>query len=388
MVNFLIIISYFSNLKLTRSTSPERAKMGKKVGIIGGGNFGTAMGNILSKSLLQRSAQGDGQQFDENIKIWIYDEKTENGKSLCDEINKRHENFKYLPNIQLPANLKFIKTDEEYISLLKESDILVYVLPTTVAKKFALDLVKYDIRDKEIVTLMKGFVDIEEKKPILFSEFVDSLNLGHKVAALMGANIANDMHKDVCEMTLGIKNQRLESEDLFQTENTNIQVINDNIGVELCGALKNIVAIAFGITQGLDLSVNTQMCILRRGITEMNEFIAIYKEKQLKGTKTQEVTEKTGHVMFQSCGIPDLMVTSFFGRNSNGGTRIGKGETVKQIEKTMNGQKLHGVSTAETVYDYLMSEKKEIQEKFKLFKLVYEIAKGEKEPKDITIVLK
>ncbi|KRH93817.1 Glycerol-3-phosphate dehydrogenase/dihydroxyacetone 3-phosphate reductase [Pseudoloma neurophilia] len=365
-----------------------------RVGIIGGGNFGTAVGNILSTSLLKRHSEcgdkiknADGTyEFDKEVKIWIYDEKTELGGSLCQEINEKHENFKYLPGIPLKENLKFVTTDEDYKKLLKESDILVYVLPTFIAKKFALDLKKYDIRNKEIITLMKGFIAIENKKPILFSEFVDSLQLGHKVSALMGANIANQMHKGPCEMTFGIKNNRMAAEDLFTTEITKISVINDNIAVELCGALKNIVAIAFGICDGLGLNVNTQMSILRKGLLEMNEFTRLFKERS--GIKTEKsITNVNDHVMFQSCGIPDLFVTCISGRNSNGGKRIGQGETVKQIEDTMNGQKIHGVCTAEFVYDYLMMEDIGIQKKFPLFLSVYEIAKEIKKPSEIQNII-
>lgn len=398
----------------------------KKVAILGGGNFGTAIGNILARSLLKR----DG--FDENIKIWIYDEETEDGGSLCEMINKKKENYRYLPNVQLPDNLTFVTTDPDYIALLREADILLYILPTFVAKKFAMDLKKYNIRNKEVVTLMKGFIGIEGNRPLLFTEFVNLLGLGHKVASLMGANIAGQMHKGPSEMTFGIKNERMEAEQLFQTEKTHVTVINDHIAVELCGALKNIVAIAYGLCDGLQLNVNTKMCILRKGLLEMNEFISLYKKESniskesvesnansnpydsenneyknikssddkrekntheinLNGTsESQNVHHQygldSGHVMFQSCGIPDLIVTCISGRNSNGGKRLGQGETRKQIEDSMNGQKVHGICTAEVVYNYLLMLSLDIREKFKLFSTVHEIADGKKPPSAIVDV--
>lgn len=393
--------------------------MSKKVAILGGGNFGTAIGNILARSL------GNRNVFDKNIKIWIYDEIVDGG-SLCEQINKRKENFKYLPGVVLPSNLTFVTTDADYVQLLREADILIYILPTFVAKKFALDLKKYDIRNKEVVTLMKGFIGIEENKPLIFTEFVCSLGLGHKVASLMGANIAGQMHKGPCEMTFGRRDEGMAAEQLFCTKKTHITAISDYIAVELCGALKNIVAIAFGLCDGLKLNVNTQMCVLRKGLLEINDFIFIYKEtlnqknvaggkdylkerqehtnnnfikvENIKGNKannidkaksneeyehqgvSNEIVPISGHVMFESCGIPDLLATCISGRNSNGGKRLGQGESLKEIEDSMNGQKIHGISTAEIVYDFLMTLPLDIRKKFKLFMSVHEIAHGQKQP--------
>lgn len=390
----------FRKDKKPGAATPEMSK--SKVGIIGGGNFGSAIGNVLGRYLQEGS-----ELFESEIKIWILEEQLEGGKSLCDEINRQNENIKYLPGLKLPENVKFVCKDEDYVELLKESDVLIYVLPTFVAKKFADDLKTHNIRNKEIITLMKGFIGMENGTLVLFSEYVDGLKLGHKIGALMGANIAGEIHLDLSEMTLGIQGTQEEDKPegekkgddsakkiktdvsqfefktakLFQTQTTTVQVIDDRIGVELCGALKNIVAIAYGIGIGLELSVNTQAAILRRGMLEMMLFMDVFRQQKGKLRSKQ-------NVMFESCGFPDLFVTCVHGRNAKGGVRIGKGETVKKIEESMNGQKLHGISTVKSVYEYLQHHGEEKMEQFKLFNLVYEIANETADPKQIVNILK
>lgn len=337
--------------------------MKMNIGVIGGGNFGTAISNILALSIENKV------KFNPIIKVWIFDEQVESEKgdklSICTYINKYRENIKYLPGIRLPENLLFVTSEYDYIQLLKESDILIYVIPSFVAAKFVNDLKKYNIQNKIIVTLMKGFISIKDSvKPVLFSDYVtEKLNM--PCAAVMGANIANDMHKNICEMTIGTRENSEILEDLFSTKTTRVSTVDDVKAVELFAALKNIVAIAYGISVGLNLSVNTQMSILRKGILEMMKMAKLYD------TTTNQST------MFESCGIPDLMVSCLHGRNAKGGIRIAaENLSVANIEKEMNGQVLHGVSTVNKIYSFLESINKTCA--FPLFCAVYLICKGEK----------
>lgn len=348
-----------------------------KVSIIGGGNFGTAIGNILACNI-------NKEHFDKDIKLWIYDEKLESGESLCDYINKNKINVKYLPEIKLPENLIFVKNENEYKKLLIESDILIFVLPAFAGLKFCNDI--RSLKGKKIVSLIKGFI---EKKDELSTFTEAALSDENEYFTIMGANIASVMHQTISDMTIGkIKDDDNLIEKLFKCEKINVQSTNEIFIVELCGALKNIIAIAFGLSR--KYSVNTQMSILRKGLIEMRDFIFFYLRKKKLDTKNSEsysdddLINKINKILLESCGIPDLMVTCLHGRNANAGYQL-YSKKLEEIENEMNGMKVHGADTAKKVYKFLKDNKRE---DFKLFMMVYEICFEGKRPEDIIGVLK
>jgi len=177
----------------------------------------------------------------------------------------------------------------------------------------------------------------------------------------MGANIATNVaNGDFVETTLGYTNEESIKliKPLFHYENFLVQTVREVAGVELCGALKNIVAMAAGFCLGLNYGASTYAGILRIGFQEMRSFIKMFFPKV-----DQEI-------FFLSCGLADLICTCRGGRNS----RVSKAFVEKkckssdwtQLEKDMlKGQKLAGLLTCEEVYAILKA--RDIRAKFPLF---------------------
>lgn len=182
---------------------------------------------------------------------------------------------------------------------------------------------------------------------------------------LMGANIANEVAEEkFCETTIGCKNMKHGQmlKDLMQTPNFRVSVVQEADTVEICGALKNVVAVGAGFCDGLGYGDNTKAAVIRLGLMEMIGFAKLF----CKGP----VTSST---FLESCGVADLITTCYGGRNRKVAEAFAKtGKSIEQLEKEMlNGQKLQGPQTSAELHRILKS--KNAVEKFPLFTAVYRI---------------
>lgn len=149
----------------------------------------------------------------------------------------------------------------------------------------------------------------------------------------MGANLANEVAEEkFCETTIGVKDSKMAPilRDLFQTPNFRVVVSDDVDAVEICGALKNIVACGAGFVDGLGLGDNTKAAVIRLGLMEMIKFVDVF----YPGSKLA--------TFFESCGVADLITTCYGGRNRKCSEAFVKsGKSIAELEKEMlNGQKL------------------------------------------------
>ena len=216
------------------------------------------------------------------------------------------------------------------------------------------------------------------------------------VSVLMGANIANEVAKEqFCESTIGslYPDQAELFKLMLDTRNFRINIIDDVQGVELCGALKNIVAIAAGIVDGMGLGENTKAAVIRIGLIEMKNFSYIFdtlnEKAALEESRNLSFSHNDLHVpgttrwetYFESCGVADLITTCFGGRNRKLAEMHARtGKSFEELETdVLNGQKLQGPSTAKEVYQILSAFKK--TNEFPLFVSVYKIC-YEKLPAD------
>ncbi|XP_071388750.1 glycerol-3-phosphate dehydrogenase 1-like protein isoform X3 [Centroberyx affinis] len=302
-----------------------------KVCIVGSGNWGSAIARIIGSNA--RSLQ----RFATTVKMWVYEENI-NGRKLTDIINTDHENVKYLPGYKLPENVFIRKLCDEMVGCVSSK--------------------------ARGITLIKG-IDEGPEGLKLISDIIRE-KMGIDVSVLMGANIANEVAAEkFCETTIGSKvlENGLLFKELLQTPNFRITVVDDADTVELCGALKNIVAVGAGFCDGLRCGDNTKAAVIRLGLMEMIAFAKLF-------SKDGSVSSAT---FLESCGVADLITTCYGGRNRRVAEAFAKtGKSIEELEKEMlNGQKLQGPATSAEVYHIL--KQKGLVDKFPLFTAVYQI---------------
>ncbi|KAF9896341.1 hypothetical protein BX616_007655 [Lobosporangium transversale] len=199
-------------------------------------------------------------------------------------------------------------------------------------------------------------------------------SLGIQACMLSGANIADEVAEGrFCETTIGYRNKK-DGElfrDIFHTPFFRVSIIEDVVGVELCGALKNIIAIGGGLVDGLKMGANTKAAIIRIGLYEMRKFAKMFYK---------DIKDET---FFESCGVADLVTTCAGGRNRKvAEAHVTTGKSFDQLEQEMlNGQKLQGTSTAKDMYGIL--SKKGLCEEFPLMTTIYRICYEDVPPKRI-----
>ncbi|KAJ5070208.1 glycerol-3-phosphate dehydrogenase [NAD(+)]-related [Anaeramoeba ignava] len=198
-----------------------------------------------------------------------------------------------------------------------------------------------------------------------------SESLGIQVSALMGANVANEVAQDMfCETTIGCADQKDQEMylKLFNTKTFRVSTVSDVYGVEICGSLKNIVALGAGFCDGLSFGGNSKAAIMRIGLLEMKKFAQMF----YKGVESE--------TFFESCGVADLITTCVGGRNRKVAEAFVKtGKSWNDLEaELLNGQKLQGTLTCDEVHRFL-TKKGKIEE-FPLFFTIYLIAQKKVEP--------
>eukprot|EP00656_Telonema_subtile_P001728 TRINITY_DN1074_c0_g2_i1.p1 TRINITY_DN1074_c0_g2~~TRINITY_DN1074_c0_g2_i1.p1 ORF type:complete len:386 (+),score=103.58 TRINITY_DN1074_c0_g2_i1:20-1177(+) len=328
----------------------------QKVTIVGSGNWGSAIAPIIGNNVL------NSDDFDNEVRMWVFDEEFE-GRMLSQIINETHENPKYLKGCALPHNIVAVPDLQEAC---RGANILVFAVPHQFLRGLLGEIYQVKAKSCRAISLIKGVEFDESGSPLLISDIIRAA-LGVDCSVLMGANVASEVAKgEFCEATVGARiprNGKLFHE-LFNTSSFRINTVADLPGVEMCGAIKNVVALAAGFTDGLGLGGNTKAAIMRIGLSEMERFC----RKFFNGVQSS--------TFFESCGIADLITTCYGGRNRKCAEAFAKEDGRRSwddIEKELlNGQKLQGTITAMDIMVALRGLQCEAE--FPLFTLTYQIA--------------
>ena len=319
-----------------------------KVSILGAGSWATALSIVLN---------------DNNHEVMLWTRNLSHAES----INSTRENSKYLPGVKIGDKTSVeIKLDKvakfgEVIIIAVASQSVREVLKNT---DFLID------KSKVIVNVSKG-VEIGTLKRI--SEVVSEFYPENDFVSLSGPSHAEEVAKGI-PTTLVASSENISAaeyiQDLFSNDAMRVYTNGDIIGVELGGALKNIIALGAGISDGLGFGDNTKAAIMTRGI----------KEISLLG-----VTMGASYSTFSGLsGIGDLIVTctSVHSRNRRCGILIGEGTNVKfAIEKI--GMVVEGIYTIKSAYDLSQKYNVEMPITRELYKVIYENA----DPKNSVISL-
>lgn len=338
---------------------PQQQAPCLRVTVVGSGNWGSVAAKLIASNTLQHPA------FYDEVRMWVFEEVLPTGQKLTDIINQTNENVKYLPGIKLGKN---VVADPNLENAVKDANLLVFVTPHQFVEGICKRIVGKIRPDAEAISLIKG-MEVKTEGPCMISTLINKM-LGINCCVLMGANIANEIAVEkFSEATVGYRHSKEVAQRwarLFTTPYFLVSAVQDVEGVELCGTLKNVVAIAAGFVDGLDMGNNTKAAIMRIGLREM---------RALSKLLFSSVRDST---FFESCGVADLITTCLGGRNrkvAEAFARNGGKRSFDELEAEMlQGQKLQGVSTAREVYEVLSN--RGWLGMFPLFSTVHEICTG------------
>lgn len=308
-----------------------------KVGIVGAGSFGTAVGILLGNK-------------DYEIKIW--DRK----KDLINEINTSRENGRYLPGIKVPDSL----VGEENIGrAVYNADAIVMAVPSHAVRNICKDLVGVIKEEQILVSLVKGIENGTYKR---MSEIMEEFYPNNPIGVLSGPSHAEEVSRNIPTTVTSSSKSKITAEyiqDLFITPEFRVYTNLDIIGVELGGAVKNIIALAAGISDGLGYGDNTKAALMTRGIAEIARLGVALGAQPLTFAGLS--------------GIGDLIVTctSMHSRNRRAGILIGMGKTVEEALDEVK-MVVEGVNTTKSVYELANNINIEMPITNELYKVLYE----------------
>ena len=286
----------------------------KKIAIIGSGSWGVALACHLARC---------GNE----IKIWSFSEEE---KRLINEEKK----CKFLPKVIIPDNVICSNNFEEVI---RDSEFILHVTPSKFTRDTFKQYKQY-VGDKPVIICSKGFE--KESLKTLDEVILDELPTA-KVGALSGPSHAEEVsiaiptvlviaskHKEILEMI----------QNTFMCAEMRIYTSDDIKGVELGGALKNIIAFCAGVAAGIGLGDNTFAALITRGLGELTRLgVALGGEKE---------------TFYGLSGLGDLIVTclSEHSRNRKAGKLIGQGKTLEETKKEI-GMVIESIDNIEVAYE-------------------------------------
>ncbi len=312
--------------------------MSTKITILGSGAMATACSILLA------------EHDDQEVAIWA------RNPAHAEQIQSARENKRLLPGVRLPDKVTVTADLEQ---ALDGSEYLVAAIPTQFLRSSLNEIRGYLKSNRPVISVIKGL----ENETFLRPSEIIAESLGSRaVVALSGPSHAEEIARRLpatvvaASGDLGLARQ---VQKMFNTERFRVYTNLDLIGVEMAAALKNVIAIAAGISDGLGFGDNAKSALMTRGLVEMTRF----------GTRFgAEASTFTG-----LAGMGDLITTcvSPYGRNRSVGERLGKGETLDQILTTMAAV-AEGVATAKSVFEVSEQEGIEMPITSEVYRVLFE----------------
>jgi len=289
------------------------------IGVVGAGSWGTALANLLGLN-----------EF--NVSLWAFEPEVK------EQIRKFQENTLFLPGVKLPADLA---VSNDLAEVAGAKDLLVVVVPSHVLRATAKKMAKFVSAGTIVVSASKG---IENKTHLTMSAILKEMLpqvAPEKLAVLSGPSFAREVARNVpTVVTVACKDQGVAElvQHTFASPFFRVYTNDDLIGVELGGAVKNVIAIAAGIIDGLGLGLNTRAAMITRGLAEIRRL----------GVKLGA----NPHTFAGLAGVGDLVLTCTgdLSRNHSVGKKIGEGKKLAEILAEMR-MVAEGVKTAKSVYN-------------------------------------
>jgi glycerol-3-phosphate dehydrogenase (NAD(P)+) len=311
-----------------------------RISVLGAGGWGTALSIVL---------HNNGQ----DVTLWEYK------RAYAKALSKSRFNKVYLPGIKLPKEIKVTHSLEDAVD---KMHMIVLAVPSQFLRGVLQKLKKNDFRDTILVSVAKGIeTDSLLTVSLLIKDVIQNID-DNNIGVLSGPSHAEEVAKKIPTAVVAASKNLDTAEQIqaaFMTSYLRVYSSDDIIGVELGGALKNVIAIGAGIIDGANFGDNTKAAIMTRGVAEISRL----------GVELGARPETFSGLS----GMGDVIVTcmSRHSRNRFVGEQIGKGKKLKDILKSMN-MVAEGVVTAKSAKELALQAKVETPIIEAVYKTLYE----------------
>lgn len=311
-----------------------------RIGVVGAGTWGTALASLLGTNGYE-------------VELWAFEQEVQ--KSIAE----RRENTLFLPGIPLSEN---IRPSTDLSRVVSEKDLVLIVVPSHVMRKIAVRMAPSLSPETIVVSASKG---IENKTHLTMTGILREVlpvSFAPRLAVISGPSFAKEVVVQRPTVVTAASADLSVAEyvqAVFATPFFRVYTHDDVIGVEIGGAVKNVIAIASGMVDGLELGLNSRAALITRGLTEIQRLgIALGANP---------------HTFAGLSGMGDLVLTctSTMSRNHTVGVRIGRGESLDHILSDMKTV-AEGVKTARSVYDLSRHVEVEMPISHAIYHILYE----------------
>jgi glycerol-3-phosphate dehydrogenase (NAD(P)+) len=323
-------------MKFESDKDPDKLK----IGVVGAGSWGTALANLMASKGFA-------------IDWWVYEEE------VIRQILEFGENQFFLPGIKLSSNLR---PHNDLTEVVSGKDLLLVVVPSHVMRETTLKMASHVSKEAIIASASKG---IENKTHLtmtgVLQETLPQIQPG-RLAVISGPSFAREVAQNLPTVVTAAAKE-LEVAALVQqvlvTPYFRVYTSDDVMGAELGGSLKNVIAIAAGVIDGLQLGLNTRAALITRGMTEIRRL-------GLKlGANPRTFTGLAGY------GDLILTCTGDLSRNHTVGKKIGEGQKVNDILGEMR-MVAEGVKTAKSAYNLSRKLGVDMPISHEMYRILYE----------------
>lgn len=312
-----------------------------KIGLFGTGAYGMAISSILVRNHCE-------------VTMWTkFEEEKEN-------LEKTHRNEKLIPGFELDHSIQFTTNVEECI---KGKDLLIIAIPAAFVNDLCVEMAPF-IKDHHILIATKG---IEQGTGLFMNQILEKHLDTKNIAVMSGPTFAVDLVTEMpAGLSLGCRTEETKKRIKEALENHYIKLreTDDVIGVEVCGSIKNVIALSAGMLEGLKANETTKAMLITEAMHDMEEILAAF--------------ECNTRTVLSFAGIGDLLLTctSVKSRNFSFGKLIGEKPGKEKLEEYLKNTTVEGYYTLESIYQLLKDKKVTIP----IIDLIYEIAVKGKDP--------
>ena len=313
------------------------------VSVFGAGSWGTALAVRLAAN-------------QHTVILWGRDE------SLLNEIKQTHQNPVYLPNVTLPST---IRPQSDLASAVAACEYVVLSVPAGNTRHI-LEQIRPELSSQHrgIICTSKGF---EKETQLTMPQLIEAVAPDLPSAYLSGPSFATEVARGMpTAITMASNDAEFANAaaTLFHSDVFRVYCSADVAGVTLVGTLKNVIAIATGIADGLEYGMNTRAALIARGLNEIRTFARVFQAQD--------------ETIYGLAGLGDLVLTCTDNqsRNRRMGLALAQGKTIAEIEKDLN-QAIEGINTAAVIHE--LASQKQIE--MPICEQVYRILNGQTSPR-------